>query len=66
MDPLLQELLVCTTCRGALEEKGMFLACQSCGIAFPVLWRSVPLMLAEEAWPLRKAEKQGFRHRGRL
>ncbi len=54
--------LTCPKCSGKIEERGMFLLCKKCGLAFPVLGGSVPNMIVEEAWPLRKAEKAGFKH----
>lgn len=57
----LMEVLACPKCKGDVELKGGFIVCRKCGLAFPVL-DDVPDMLIEDAWPLEKAEKAGFRH----
>ncbi|MCD6495983.1 MAG: Trm112 family protein [Candidatus Aenigmarchaeota archaeon] len=58
----LREVLACPKCKGDVEEKGMFIACGKCRLAFPVLDGNVPDMLIPDAWPLAKARKAGFRH----
>lgn len=58
----LMEVLACPKCKGAVAEKGMFVACGRCRLAYPVLGGSVPDMLIEDAWKLEKAQKAGFRH----
>jgi len=63
--PLKKELLdimACPKCKGDIEEKGMFLICKKCGLGYPVLDGDVPDMLIEDAWPLEKAKKEGFKH----
>ncbi len=59
------EMLVCPKCRGSVRERGMFLVCRVCKLAYPVIDR-VPDMTAKDAWKLDRAEKSGFRHRMRL
>ncbi len=55
------DILACPKCRGDVKEKGMFIVCEACSLAYPVL-DGVPDMLIDDAWPLEKAEKSGFRH----
>ena len=58
----LLKILACPKCKGDIKEKKMFLVCKKCRLAYPVLEGSIPNMLVEEAWPLSKAEKSGFKH----
>ena len=66
IDKRLLDVMACPRCKGEINEKGMFLLCRKCGLAFPVLDDSVPNMILDESWPLQKAEKSGFRHDLRL
>jgi len=58
----LLSILACPKCKGRVEEKGMFLFCRKCKLAYSVLSGSVPNMIIEEAWSLDKAKKSGFKH----
>jgi len=58
----LMEVLACPKCKGDVNEKVMFILCGKCSLAYPVLDGSVPDMLIEDAWPLEKAKKAGFKH----
>lgn len=58
----LLEIMACPKCKGKVREEGMFILCKKCGLAFPVLDEKVPNMIIEEAWPLKKAEKNKFKH----
>lgn len=58
----LKRILACPKCRGGVQEKGMFIVCRKCGVAYPVLLGDVPDMLVEDAWKLKKAEKGNFWH----
>ena len=60
------ELMACPKCRGDVRETGMFIVCKGCRLAYPVLDRTVPDMLIEDAWPLEKASRSGFRHELKL
>ena len=62
IDEKLLDIMACPKCKGEVKEKGMFLLCRKCGLAFPVLDGSIPNMIVEEAWPLKKAEKSKFKH----
>ncbi len=62
----LLEILACPRCKGNVEEKGMFIVCKKCKLAYPVLDGDVPDMLIEDAWPLEKAMKAKFKHDLRL
>jgi len=59
----LLKILACPKCKGDVQESGMFIVCRKCSLAYPVLDRKVPDMLIEDAWPLEKASKAGFRHK---
>lgn len=58
----LLDIMACPKCKGDIEEKGMFILCKNCKLAYPVLDNDIPDMLIEEAWPLEKAEKARFKH----
>ena len=61
----LLDIMACPKCKGNIEEQGMFLLCQNCKLAYPVL-EDVPDMLIEDAWPVERAKKEGFKHSLRL
>ena len=61
----LLEILACPKCKSSIKEKGSFLICKKCGLAFPVL-EDVPDLLIEDAWPLEKAKKNKFEHNLKL
>ncbi|MBI4176542.1 MAG: Trm112 family protein [Candidatus Aenigmarchaeota archaeon] len=65
IDRKLMSILACPKCKGDVKEKGMFLMCSKCRLAYPCLG-GVPDMLIEDAWPVEKAEKAGFRHNIKL
>ena len=58
----LLSVLACPKCHGDVKLKEMFLVCSKCKLAFPVI-DDIPDMLLEDAWPLEKAEKSGFKHK---
>jgi uncharacterized protein YbaR (Trm112 family) len=62
----LLKILACPKCKGDVKEQGMFLVCNNCKLAYPVLDGDVPDMLIEDAWPLEKARKAGFKHKLKL
>ncbi|NPA38652.1 MAG: Trm112 family protein [Candidatus Nanohaloarchaeota archaeon] len=62
VSPDLLEILACPKCKGEVKEKGMFLVCERCELAYPVLNGEIPDMLMEDAWELSKAEKADFKH----
>ena len=62
----LMEVLACPKCKGDVKERGMFIVCGKCKLAYPVLDGTVPDMLIEDAWPLEKAKKAKFRHNLKL
>ncbi len=66
VDKKLLEILACPKCKGDVVEKGMFIVCENCRLAFPVLDGDVPDMLLEDAWELEKAEKANFKHNLKL
>lgn len=65
MDKSLLDVLACPKCKGVISLKNMFILCKKCRLAYPIL-EGVPDMLVEEAWPLKKAEKAGFKHEQKL
>ena len=62
----LMDILACPKCKGNVEEKDMFILCNKCKLAYPVLDEDVPDMLIEDAWPIEKAEKNKFKHKLKL
>ncbi|MDI6798819.1 MAG: Trm112 family protein [Candidatus Aenigmarchaeota archaeon] len=62
----LLNILACPRCKGKVREKGMFIVCNACKLAYPVLDEDVPDMLIEDAWPLEKAKKDKFKHELKL
>ncbi len=61
----LLKILRCTNCKGSLEKREMFLVCEKCGLAYPII-EGVPDMLLEDAWKLDEARKVNFRHNLKL
>ena len=57
----LLEIMACPKCKGDLAEENLFLVCQRCSLAYPIL-EDVPDMLIEDAWPFEKAKKASFKH----
>ena len=62
----LLEILACPKCKGNVKEKEMFIVCNNCKLAYPVLDGDVPDMLIEDAWELKKAEASKFKHELKL
>ena len=62
----LMEILACPKCKGDIKERGMFIICKNCKLAYPVLDDDVPDMLIEDAWTVEKAEKNKFKHNLKL
>jgi uncharacterized protein YbaR (Trm112 family) len=62
----LLKILACPRCKGEVKEKGMFILCEECGLAYPVLDGDVPDMLLDDAWSLEEAKKAKFKHRLQL
>jgi hypothetical protein len=61
----LLDILACPKCKSDVKQKENFIICEKCRLAFPVL-DDVPDMLLEDAWPLEKAKKSGFKHQLKL
>lgn len=59
----LLEMLACPKCKGDVKEQSMFIVCEKCKLAYPILDENVPDMLIDDAWPLAKAQKAGFKHK---
>jgi uncharacterized protein len=62
----LLDIMACPKCKGDLEEKGMFLLCNKCSLAYPILQERVPDMLIDDAWTVEKAKSAGFHHKESL
>jgi uncharacterized protein YbaR (Trm112 family) len=62
----LMEILACPKCKGDVREKSMFIICESCRLAYPVLDGDVPDMLIDDAWELEKAKRNKYRHNLKL
>ena len=62
----LMNILACPKCKGNVQEKKMFIVCDKCELAYPVLDGDVPNMLIEDAWKLEKAKKVKFKHNLKL
>jgi hypothetical protein len=62
----LLDVLACPKCRGDIKVNGMFIVCSKCKLAYPVLNGDVPDMLIDDAWPLEKAKKAGYKHKEKL
>jgi hypothetical protein len=62
----LMEILACPKCKGDVKEKGMFILCKQCKLAYPVLDKDIPDMLIDDAWELKKAKKAKFKHNLKL
>ena len=56
------KILVCPKCNGDVKEEKIFIICEKCNLAYPVL-NNVPNMLIDEAWTLEKAKKENFVHK---
>ncbi|GEM_PF-278465 len=66
MNKELLSIMACPKCRGRLELKDMFLLCEKCRLAFPILNKEIPDMLIKNAWDIEKAKRNGFKHKLRL
>lgn len=62
----LMEILACPKCKGDVIERGMFILCKKCKLAYPVLNGDVPNMLIEDAWNVTKAKRANFKHKLKL
>lgn len=58
----LLSILACPKCKSAVKEVGMFIVCENCKLAYPILDEDVPDMLVEDAWKLEKAKEVKFKH----
>jgi len=62
----LMDILACPKCKGDVKQKDMFVICEKCKLAYPVLDEDVPDMLIEDAWSIEKAENNKFKHKLKL
>jgi len=61
VDKNLLKILACPECKNEVKEVGMFLVCENCKLAFPIL-EDVPDMVVEDSWKLEEAKKHKFKH----
>lgn len=61
IDRKLMKILACPKCKKGVKKRGMFIICNSCKLAYPIL-NDVPDMLIEDAWKLKKAKSGKFKH----
>ncbi|MCK4968121.1 MAG: Trm112 family protein [Candidatus Aenigmarchaeota archaeon] len=61
----LLRIIACPKCNGDLNEEKMFLVCEKCKLAYPVL-DGVPNMLIDEAWPIDEAKNEDYKHKLKL
>lgn len=59
------KIMICPKCQGRIELNKMFLTCEKCKLAFPII-ENVPDMLIEDAWELGKAKRSRFQHNLKL
>jgi uncharacterized protein YbaR (Trm112 family) len=62
----LMDVLACPKCKQGIKVKGMFVACEKCRLAYPILNNDIPSMIESDTWPLEKARKAGFKHTEKL
>ena len=58
----LMDILACPNCKGNLNRQVMFIVCDECKLAYPILDKNTPDMLIDDAWELSKARKNNFKH----
>ena len=58
----LMEILACPKCKSSVKENGMFIVCDRCKLAYPILNEKIPDMLMEDSWELEKAKRVKFKH----
>jgi len=58
----LMEILACPKCKSSVKENGMFIVCDRCKLAYPVLNEKIPDMLMGDSWELEKAKRVKFKH----
>lgn len=58
LNPDLLAILACPACKGGLEptSQALGLVCRKCAVVYPVV-EEIPVLLAEEAVPLRQWER---------
>lgn len=62
----LLNILVCPKCKGEITQINMFLICNRCKLAYPILNKEIPNMLITDAWALNKAKKETYKHNLKL
>jgi uncharacterized protein YbaR (Trm112 family) len=59
------QILACPKCKSVVKEQGMFIVCNKCQLAYPII-ENVPDMLMKNAWQLEKAKRIKYKHRLKL
>lgn len=62
----LLNILVCPKCKQKITQINMFLICNRCKLAYPILDKDVPDMLIADVWSLNKAKKAIYKHNLKL
>lgn len=60
------KILSCPKCKRTVKEKGMFLICNYCKLAYPIFNEDTLNLLIEDTWKLKKAKKSKFKHNLKL
>ena len=55
------KIMICPKCQRRVELHGMFITCEKCKLAYPVV-EDIPDMLVVDAWKLSKAKRSKFKH----
>lgn len=58
----LLKILACPKCKGNIKKQEMFIICNKCKLAYPILDKDIPNMLIDDAWNLDKAKEKRFKH----
>jgi uncharacterized protein YbaR (Trm112 family) len=58
----LLKILACPKCKGNIKKQGMFITCNKCKLAYPILDKDIPDMLIDDAWGMDKAKSAKFKH----
>lgn len=58
----LHKMLECPLCYRSLKQKKMFLCCERCEVAYPLVDEDVVLLDRERSWPEADAKNRGYIH----
>ncbi len=57
------KIIACPKCKNDVKEQGLFLICESCKLAYPILDNTIPDMLISDVWSITKAASVNFKHK---